>query len=266
MSYSSFHETSNFCPGTVEKGARTARSRAALQRCLRDASLPDPFGQRPRTVSPEDSRKPRMRLPNGAQCHPSLQRARPRRPRPRLLATQARPRRFRRERRRGLRQMLHRSPREFGRNSSLWTLDMAAEVAFEEGLTEERVSGETIRATLWRLLSVRWMRAKRWITSPDPLYERKKAARPADGDLCLPSGVGHRFRGRVLVEPGGPAHPERLERGRRVLAPRPTVGRKRRSRAEGYILLRALCAPTRRGDVAEVRRGQAGEFHNHSVS
>jgi hypothetical protein len=73
-----------------------------------------------------------------------------------------------------LRQMLHRSPREFGRNSSLWTLDMAAEVAFEEGLTEERLSGETIRATLSRLLSVRWMRAKRWITSPDPLYERKR--------------------------------------------------------------------------------------------
>jgi transposase len=73
-----------------------------------------------------------------------------------------------------LRQMLHRSPREFGRNSSLWTPAMAADVAFEEGLTEERVSGETIRATLSRLLSVRWMRAKRWITSPDPLYERKK--------------------------------------------------------------------------------------------
>ena len=51
---------------------------------------------------------------------------------------------------------------------------MAADVAFEEGLTEERVCGETIRATLSRLLSVRWMRAKRWITSPDPLYERKK--------------------------------------------------------------------------------------------
>src|SRR5215213_1122316 len=141
-----------------------------------------------------------------------------------------------------LREMLHRSPREFGRNSSLWTLEMAADVAFEEGLTTERVSGETVRATLSRLLSVRWMRAKRWITSPDPLYERKKAMRPADGDLCLRSGVGHRFRGRVLVEPGGPAHPERLERGRRALAPRPTVGRKRRSRAEGYILLRALCA------------------------
>jgi transposase len=73
-----------------------------------------------------------------------------------------------------LREMLHRSPREFGRDSSLWTLEMAADVAFEEGLTRERVSGETVRATLSRLLSVRWMRAKRWITSPDPLYERKK--------------------------------------------------------------------------------------------
>src|SRR5919202_3260145 len=73
-----------------------------------------------------------------------------------------------------LREILHRSPREFGRESSLWTLEMAADVAFEEGLTEERVSGETIRTTLSRLLSVRWMRAKRWITSPDPLYERKK--------------------------------------------------------------------------------------------
>jgi transposase len=75
-----------------------------------------------------------------------------------------------------LREMLHRSPREFGRESSLWTLEMAAEVAFEEGLVQRPISGETIRATLSRLLGVRWMRAKRWITSPDPLYERKKGA------------------------------------------------------------------------------------------
>jgi transposase len=73
-----------------------------------------------------------------------------------------------------LRGLLHRSPREFGYQTSLWTLEMAAEVAFEEGLTQRRVSGETIRATLSRLLGVRWQRAKRWITSPDPLYERKK--------------------------------------------------------------------------------------------
>ncbi len=74
-----------------------------------------------------------------------------------------------------LRGMLHRSPREFGYESSLWTLEMAAEAASsKEGLTDRRVSGETIRATLWRLLGIRWQRAKRWITSPDPLYERKK--------------------------------------------------------------------------------------------
>ena len=75
-----------------------------------------------------------------------------------------------------LREMLHRSPREFGRDSSLWTLEMAAEVSFEEGIVQRRVSGETIRATLARLLGVRRQRAKRWITSPDPLYERKKGA------------------------------------------------------------------------------------------
>jgi transposase len=73
-----------------------------------------------------------------------------------------------------LREMLHRSPREeFGKDSSLWTMEMAAEVSFEEGLTKERVSGETIRATLARM-GVRWRRAKHWITSPDPLYARKK--------------------------------------------------------------------------------------------
>jgi transposase len=39
-----------------------------------------------------------------------------------------------------LRELLHRSPREFGRDSSLWTLETAAQVAFEEGLVEKRVS------------------------------------------------------------------------------------------------------------------------------
>ena len=106
-----------------------------------------------------------------------------------------------------LREMLHRSPREFGRESSLWTPAMAAEATFEEGLTERRVSGETVRATLSRLLSrllsVRWMRAKRWITSPDPLYERKKeGATCSDGSRrSRPRHLGGGLLGRVLVEP-----------------------------------------------------------------
>src|SRR5215204_4873220 len=95
-----------------------------------------------------------------------------------LLAKSSRPRRtrdaFDEESAEALREMLHRSPREFGYETSLWTLEMAAEAAFEEGLTQRRVSGETVRTTLARLLGVRWQRAKRWITSPDPLYGRKK--------------------------------------------------------------------------------------------
>jgi hypothetical protein len=72
-----------------------------------------------------------------------------------------------------LRELLHHSPREFGKQTSLWTLEDAAHISFETGLTHKRVSGETIRATLKRL-GVRWERAKGWIESPDPEYERKK--------------------------------------------------------------------------------------------
>jgi transposase len=72
-----------------------------------------------------------------------------------------------------LRHLLHQSPRTFGKETSLWTLELAAEVSFEQGLTPQRVTGETIRATLVRL-GVKWRRAKEWITSPDPAYARKK--------------------------------------------------------------------------------------------
>jgi transposase len=129
-----------------------------------------------------------------------------------LLAGSPRPKRtratFDKHSAEALRELLHRSPREFGRDTSLWTLEVAAEVSFGQGLVERRVSGETIRATLARLLGVRWQRAKRWITSPDPLYERKKAPRPADGGGRGRPRVGGGLRGRVLVEQGGFAHPE----------------------------------------------------------
>ena len=72
-----------------------------------------------------------------------------------------------------LRALLHQSPRAFGKATSVWTLDLAAAVCVTEGITDERVTGETIRVTL-RRLGVRWQRAKQWITSPDPAYRRKK--------------------------------------------------------------------------------------------
>ena len=72
-----------------------------------------------------------------------------------------------------LKDILHQSPRGFGKETSRWTLDLAAEVSFENDLIKERVTGETIRNTLKRL-GIKWSRAKHWITSPDPEYERKK--------------------------------------------------------------------------------------------
>jgi hypothetical protein len=66
-----------------------------------------------------------------------------------------------------LRALLHHSPRACGKETSLWTLDLAAEVSFAQGLTAARVTGETIGATLVRL-GVAWRRATHWITSPDP--------------------------------------------------------------------------------------------------
>jgi transposase len=72
-----------------------------------------------------------------------------------------------------IRALLHQSPRTFGKATSVWTLDLVAEVSFAEGITAERVSDETIRQAMGRL-GVRWKRAKQWITSPDPEYARKK--------------------------------------------------------------------------------------------
>jgi transposase len=72
-----------------------------------------------------------------------------------------------------LKGLLHESPRQYGKETSVWTLELVAQVSFEQGLTAYRVSDETVRTALLRL-GVRWQRAKDWITSPDPAYARKK--------------------------------------------------------------------------------------------
>jgi transposase len=86
---------------------------------------------------------------------------------------------FRAEGRERLRALLHQSPRTFGKPTSRWTLQLAAEVSYAQGLTPRQVSGEAIRLVLQQL-GVRWKRVKHWITSPDPAYLRKKTARPPD--------------------------------------------------------------------------------------
>ena len=72
-----------------------------------------------------------------------------------------------------LRSLLHRSPRDFGKPTSLWTLGLVAQVAFAQAITSRPISGESVRQALVRM-GIGWKRAKRWITSPDPAYLRKK--------------------------------------------------------------------------------------------
>jgi transposase len=74
-----------------------------------------------------------------------------------------------------LRGLLHQSPRQFGQNTSLWTLSGLAQVSLAQGITSREVSDETIRRAL-KKLGENWKRAKQWITSPDPKYEQKRDA------------------------------------------------------------------------------------------
>src|SRR4051812_43636970 len=112
-----------------------------------------------------------------------------------------------------LRALLHRSPRDFGKPTSLWTLGLAADVAFAEGLTPHLMSGESVRRSLKRL-GVGWKRAKTWITSPDPASLRKRGARPDDPAGRAPPRVGAGLPGRGVVEPAGPPRPACLGRRR----------------------------------------------------
>jgi hypothetical protein len=77
-----------------------------------------------------------------------------------------------------LRAILHQSPRAYDQAKSTWTLTLLAQVAYEQGLSATVLSAETIRQALVRL-GAGWKRAKRWLTSPDPAYARKKAAATA---------------------------------------------------------------------------------------
>lgn len=72
-----------------------------------------------------------------------------------------------------LKDLLHRRPSDFGKERSTWTLQLAAQVSFEQGISATPISDESVRRALKRL-KTNWKRAKHWITSPDPLYLQKK--------------------------------------------------------------------------------------------
>jgi transposase len=73
-----------------------------------------------------------------------------------------------------LKEIIRVSPRSLGYETSLWTLELLAEVSFKEGLTSWQVSADTMSRTL-REMGVNWQRAKQHINSPDPAYAVKKS-------------------------------------------------------------------------------------------
>ena len=77
------------------------------------------------------------------------------------------------EKREQVRAILHQSPRTFGQPASGWTLKRLATVCYEQGLSDTTLSCPTMLDAIVRL-GVSWSRAKHWIVSPDPAYERKK--------------------------------------------------------------------------------------------
>jgi hypothetical protein len=68
--------------------------------------------------------------------------------------------------------LVQRGPRDCGKETSVWSLPLLAQVSFEHGLTRELVTGETIRQAI-RRLGLNWKRVKHRIGSPDPLYQQK---------------------------------------------------------------------------------------------
>lgn len=72
-----------------------------------------------------------------------------------------------------LREVIHLSPRSFGHESSVWTLDMLAETCWQEGLISRPVGGDNVGYVL-RQMGISWRRAKHWIRSPDVHYAHRK--------------------------------------------------------------------------------------------
>ena len=172
--YSGSHETSDLRSFTFEHRKRATENRTALLRRFRHAPSPDHPRQRARRTRLAHSP---LSLGCGSQTVRDAIHDFDRRGLDALVARSSRPKEvhaaFDEDGAEALWEILHQDPRSFGKGETFWTLAYAAEVSFEQGITERRVTGETIRATLARM-GVRWERAKRWIESPDPEYGRKK--------------------------------------------------------------------------------------------
>lgn len=72
-----------------------------------------------------------------------------------------------------LQELVRRSPRSCGYETSVWTRPLLAQQLHQEGYTTRVMSQTSISNALERL-GIAWRRAKHWIHSPDSHYEHRK--------------------------------------------------------------------------------------------
>jgi transposase len=73
-----------------------------------------------------------------------------------------------------LTEIIKQSPRTFGYETSVWTLQLLAHMTQREGWSNSQVRPETVGRAL-RKAGINWRRAKHRITSPDDHYAVKKS-------------------------------------------------------------------------------------------
>jgi len=72
-----------------------------------------------------------------------------------------------------LQELVRESPREYGHESSLWTLETLAQTCWREQVSTRAVSVAGVRGGL-RKMGIDWQRARHRINSPDQHYAHKK--------------------------------------------------------------------------------------------
>ena len=75
--------------------------------------------------------------------------------------------------REGLRELIRLSPRQFGHETSVWTLALLAETCERERVASRSVSADNVGYVL-REMGIDWRRAKDRIRSPDGHYAHRK--------------------------------------------------------------------------------------------
>lgn len=72
-----------------------------------------------------------------------------------------------------LEELIRLSPRQFGHETSLWTLALLAETCEMEKVVSRPVNADNVGYVL-RDMGIEWRRAKHWMRSPDGHYEHRK--------------------------------------------------------------------------------------------